>query len=208
MNIYETINKRRTVRDFTEKLIDTEIIHRILDAGLKAPSNDHMRSWEFIIVNDMPTRLKLIDKVNKNFTREQITEILDSWKANDQCQREMYYDGIPKQYNMLLTAGCLIIPCFRQDYPLLSPSSLSSLNGFASIWLCIENILLAAAAEGIFGVTRIPFETEQPHIKAVLNIPSNYEVPCYLALGYPKDEPNKIKQIQINVKDRIHLTWW
>ena len=66
---------------------------------------------------------------------------------------------------MLLTAGCLIIPCFRQFEPLLKPKSLSALNPFASIWCCIENMLIAAAAEWIYGVTRIPFDEEIKHLK-------------------------------------------
>lgn len=52
MELYEAIDNRRTVRDFEDKIIDMNIIKRILSAGLKAPTNDHLRSWEFVIVND------------------------------------------------------------------------------------------------------------------------------------------------------------
>lgn len=82
-------------------------------------------------------------------------KILDEWKAFNPIQRESYFEAIPKQYKMLLTAECLIIPCLRQPYPLLKPMKLGSLNFFASIWCGIENILLSVVAEGIFGVTRI-----------------------------------------------------
>lgn len=43
MEFYEAIDKRRTVRDFEDKIIDIEIIKRILSAGLKAPTNDHLK---------------------------------------------------------------------------------------------------------------------------------------------------------------------
>jgi nitroreductase len=66
MDMYEAIFSRRTVRDFQEKEIDLEIIKRILNAGLHAPTNNHLREWEFVIVNDKSARLKLIDKVKKN----------------------------------------------------------------------------------------------------------------------------------------------
>ena len=52
MDIYEAIEKRRTVRDFEDKSIDPKIIKKILSAGLKAPTNNHLREWEFVIVND------------------------------------------------------------------------------------------------------------------------------------------------------------
>jgi nitroreductase len=208
MDMYEAICSRRTVRDFQEKKIDLEIIKRILNAGLHAPTNNHLREWEFVIVNDKSARLKLIDKVRKSATAAEVTAILDNWGCFDPIQREMYFDGIPKQYKMLLTAACLIIPCFRQKWPLLQPSNLSALNGFASIWCCIENILLAAAAEGIYGVTRIPFAEESKHLKELLQSPVDYEIPCYIALGYPAENAPHIKQLSIKVEDRMHFNKW
>ncbi len=47
MDVYKAIYTRRTVRDFKEKEIDMEIVRKILDAGMQAPSNNHMREWEF-----------------------------------------------------------------------------------------------------------------------------------------------------------------
>jgi nitroreductase len=208
MDIYEAIYARRTVRDFKAQEIDLEIIKKILQAGLQAPTNNHLREWEFVLVNDPAARLKLIDKVKKSTTTAEITTVLDTWGCFDPVQRDMYFDGIPKQYKMLLTADCLIIPCFRQKWPLLQPGNLSALNGFASIWCCIENILLAAAAEGIYGVTRIPFDAESHYLKELLQSPAEYEIPCYMALGYPADDAPQIKQLSINIEDRLHFNQW
>lgn len=207
MELYEAIYSRRTVRDFIEKQIDVEIIKKIIDAGLQAPSNNHMREWEFIIINDKAARLEIISKVNKNDSEEEAVRIIDGWGLADKYQREMYIDGIPKQYRMLLNAGCLIIPCFRQ-VNLLKPQNLSALNAFASIWCCIENIFLAAVSEGIYGVTRIPFDEEIMLIKKTANIPDDYEIPCYIALGYPKENSKKILQHSINAEERIHFNKW
>ncbi|TYQ18118.1 UNVERIFIED_CONTAM: nitroreductase [Acetivibrio alkalicellulosi] len=208
MNIYEAIYLRKTVRDFNEKDIDEDIIRKIIDAGLQAPTNNHMRQWEFIIIKDKASRLKVIDKIVNNTTKEDSEKIIDKWGMTDQLQREMYIEAIPKQYQMLLTAGCLIIPCFYQSKPLLKPSNLSDLNSFASIWCCIENILLTAASEGIFGVTRIPFDKEIEHLREVLKIPEDYEFPCYLALGYPDENVKQIRQHEIKAEDRMHFNKW
>jgi len=208
MDVYEAIYSRRTVRDFEDKKIDIAVIKRILGTGLHAPSNDHMREWEFIIVNDMPTRIAAIDKVEKRITHEEIEKMLDNWQYSDKPQREMYLTAIPKQYKMLLTAGCLIIPCFRQKWPLLKSDNLSGLNGFASVWCCIENILIVAAGEGIGGVTRIPFDEESKHLKAVLKVPEDYEIPCYIALGYPNKNVKPVEQHSVNVEQKMHFDKW
>jgi nitroreductase len=207
MDIYEAIATRRTIRDFEDKPVPFEILRKILDAGLKAPTNDHMRRWHFIIVDDLETRQALVH-VFPRTSRADAKSIIDKWGLVDTLQREMYLDGIPKQIKMILTAGALVIPCFHQPQPLLKPKSLSSLNAFASIWCCIENVLLAAAAEGVFGVMRIPFDKESETLREVLNIPQDYCVPCYLALGYPKPGLKQIQQHVIDVKERISIDKW
>ena len=209
MDIYEAISKRRTVRDFQNMTIRSEVIIRIIEAGLRAPTNNHLRQWEFILINNKKVRLTVVKKVNKNISALDSEKLLDSWGYTDQYQRQMYINAIPKQYGMLLKAGCLIIPCFRQESPLLSPKNLSALNGFASMWCCIENMLLAAVAEGIYGVTRIPFDKEIKHLKNTLDIPEEYTIPCYLALGYPDENQTKsIPQHNIRAVERMHINKW
>lgn len=43
MEFYEVIEKRRTIRDFENVVVPTETIEQIIEAGLKAPTKDHMR---------------------------------------------------------------------------------------------------------------------------------------------------------------------
>ncbi len=208
MDVYEAIAKRTTIRDFEDREIPLDIIKKLLAAGLQAPSNDHLRRWEFILVQDKDQREALIHSLDKPRSPQSVKRIVNGMGLTESSQREMYLDAIPKQYAMLLHAGCLIIPCFFTHAPLLKPETLSSLNCFASIWCCIENILIAAAAEGIFGVTRIPFEAERKIIRRVLNIPTPYETPCYLALGYPTVDAKRMPQYTVNLEDKIHLNKW
>lgn len=63
MDFYETINKRRTIRDFANATIDDTTIRKIIEAGMKAPTNDHMRDWHFIVIQDKQTVQKLIEKI-------------------------------------------------------------------------------------------------------------------------------------------------
>lgn len=210
MDIYTAINTRRTVRDFENRAIEMEIIEKLLDAGLKAPTNDHMRSWEFVIVNNKDTRLKLLEGVKESVpgTTSEIINDVESWGMTDKQQKDMYLDAMPKQQSMIYNAGCLILPFFREDDPVLQPKNIHSLNEFASMWCCIENILLAAVSEGIFGVTRIPNYNESERIKKIIGHPDNYFLPCYIALGYPAQNAKVITQKDISVKDRIHFNLW
>lgn len=207
MELYEAIEKRRTIRDFEDKPIEEDIIKRILSAGLKAPTNNHLREWEFVIVNDKKERSRILNLEDMT-SHDECEKMLDGFGMTDSDQRGMYHIAMPRQFSMLYNSGCLILPFFKLREPLMNPSCLSSLNEFASIWCCIENILLAAAAEGILGVTRIPMTEELEHIKKTVNHPDNYAMPCYIALGYPGKNAKLPVQKEIKVEDRMHINHW
>lgn len=208
MNIIKALHSRQTIRDFATKEISKSTIEKLIGAGFAAPSNNHMREWHFVLLQDLAKRKELLDKVIKPTGVKGATSIIDRWGLKDPLQRGCYIEAIPKQYSMLFSAPLLILPIFHQPYPLLKPKSLSDLNYFASIWACIENILVAAAAEGIFGVTRIPFSDESKTIKKYLNIPADYEFPAWIALGYPAKGAKRVKQVEIKLSERIHLNAW
>lgn len=44
MDLYEAIDKRHIVRDFKDKAVSGEILEKIINAGLKAPTHDHLRN--------------------------------------------------------------------------------------------------------------------------------------------------------------------
>ena len=207
MEIYEAIEARRTIREFKDLAVEMPVVEKIINAGLKAPSNDHLRNWEFVVVTSKEARANLLQVKDMEST-SQINSLLDSWNLSDKLQRDMFLEAMPRQYSMLYNAGCLILPFFKKKTPLLQPQTLSSLNPFASIWCCIENMLLSAAAEGLFGVTRIPMPNESEHIKNVLKHPDEYAMPCYLALGYPAENAARTVQKNITAKDKIHLNTW
>jgi nitroreductase len=208
MNVYEAMTARKTIRDFTPEEVSPQTIKKIISAGMLAPTNDHMRRWHFVVLQDRAKRKELLDRVINPVDEQGAVKIVDDWGLIDPDQRFAYIDAIPKQYAMLYNCGALILPFFEQSYPLLKPESLSSLNGLASIWCCVENMLVAAAAEGIFGVTRIPFEEERYIIKQTLCVPPYYETPCWLALGYPAENAKRARQVQIDLDERIHVNGW
>ena len=208
MEFYDVINARRTIRDFKDECIDMEIINRIIAAGMKAPTNDHMRDWHFIIVTDEEVVCRLIKKIPKKVSEKRVAFIMKSWNLKDECQQKMYSDAIPKQYQMLANASCILIPLFKQKKDLLKPKDLSALNSFASIWCCLENIFLAITAEKYAYALRIPLGEEQEYVKSVLKFPDEYVMPCYIAIGKPADDAIHNEQINYTIEDKIHMNEW
>lgn len=52
MELYDAIYSRRIVRDFKEQTVPDDILEKIINAGLQAPTHDHLRNWEFVIIQD------------------------------------------------------------------------------------------------------------------------------------------------------------
>lgn len=208
MEFFETVEKRRTVRDFENEEIPSEIIEKIIGAGLKAPTNDHMRDWHYIVIRDKNTLVKLLDIIPKGISDEDMEQLLKDWNLNDSEQQSCYKNAVPKQHKMLMDAAAVIIPLLKQKTDILHPDNISHLNGFASIWCSIENIFLAATAEGYGCNLRIPLGNEEEYAKSVLGFPDDYFMPCFIGIGKPKKDAPVIKQKDIGIKERIHANKW
>jgi nitroreductase len=205
LDLYEAINNRRSVRKFQTKPVEKEKLQRILEAGLKAPSNNHLRQWEFILIKDAEQRKKVTELVSKakNITNEmKLEKTLGNW--TDPLQKEMYSKALPVQEKMLVSSPELLVVCYRLRKLLKECEILYDLNDLASIWMCIGNILLAMAAEGLYGVTSVPRETAS--LKWLLGVPDGYEVAAAIPIGYPEDY--LIKQKAVSLEEKLHYDKW
>ena len=205
MEFYEVVNKRRSVREFQSKSVEADKLQRILDAGLKAPSHNHLREWKFILLRDLEQRVRVVeagakaeDVTDKNRLGEAVRGL------SDDLQREMYLKALPVQKRMLLSSPELLVVCFRMKKPLRECKTLYELNNFASVWSCIENVLLAMTAEGLYGVTYIPHETSS--LKKIMGVPKDYEVATLIPMGYPQEY--SVKQKPISLREKRHYNEW
>lgn len=204
MEFYEAINNRKTVREFEDETIPTDIIEKIISAAFKAPTNDHLRDWHYIIVRDKNVAAKLLDIIPQGISDEDMDLLIKDWNLSDSLQQECYRNAVPKQYRMLFESSIIIIPLLKQKTDILHPDNISHLNGFASIWCSIENIFLAVTAEGYGCNLRVPLGNEGEYARDVLGFPNDYFMPCFIGIGKPKKDISPVKQKKINVKDRIH----
>ena len=50
--VQEAIKNRRSIREFTEQPVSADFLHRIIDAGIWAPSGLNNQPWRFVIIRD------------------------------------------------------------------------------------------------------------------------------------------------------------
>lgn len=204
MELQECIRRRRTVRDFSKEEVPFEIVKKALEAGLKAPSYNHLKQWDFILVKQQNIRLALTK--TEEMTEEITDELKEAFEDHDILAKEMYLDAIPKQKRMILTAPELLVVAYKPKTRISESKRVYDLNCLASVWCCIENILLSFAENDVFGVTFIPKNTKA--VKQVLNIPQELEVAAIIPFGYKAPDAKIIPQKEVRLESRLHINEW
>lgn len=205
MEFSEVLDNRRTYRDYSDREVSDEILNKVISAAFKAPTNDHLRQFEFVVVRGRENIAKVIAPLAKNMAafKDLVFEVDNT---GDKDKMAMFTDALPKQQRMLMQSGLLIIPFYNQKQnPLLHPVEQSSLNYFASAWCALENMLLSATEEGLGTVFHIPVADEAEQIKKIVNAPEGYEFICLLTMGYPLEGAFLPRQKEINILHRIHF---
>ena len=87
MDLYEAIYNRRVVRDFKDKVVPDEVLKRIIDAGMQAPTHDHLRNWEFVILKDKEDKERALQFVRQGV--EPTLEILKKTLTDGTLQQNV-----------------------------------------------------------------------------------------------------------------------
>ncbi len=166
MELYQAIERRRTIRKFQGSATEDQL-KRILAAGTQAPSGMNKQNWEFVIVDDSG----IVDKIS------QVKYILNRGKAAGEKVSEEQEKGALKQKESFKNASLVVVYCNRE------------LADVAGPWLCIENMLLAAVAEGL-GARIARFGGDAVgQINAILHAPQQMELVAAISIGRPAEEP-------------------
>ncbi len=177
--LYSAIYRRRDVRSqFTADEIPEEVLCRILDAAHHAPSVGYMQPWNFILIKDLETR----KRVKKSFEDEKIR----ASQSFEEPRRSKY---LAFKLEGILEAPiniCITCDSSRFGPAVIGRSSILETDVY-SVCCCIQNLWLAARAEGLgMGWVSILRNDE---LKPILGIPQNILPVAYLCLGYVKHFP-------------------
>ena len=199
MEFYKVINKRRSIRQFEDREIPRDVLERILDAGLKAPSSNHQRRWELVTLTEKPMIMELAKFIKPYPCRIQEPK---------SPQQEMFKIAYPRQRTMIEESACVILPWFQQKYPLSEDKNGYGLMDYGATWALIENMLLAATAEGLGSVVHIPVKKEPAQIKEFLKVPDGWALPALVVLGYAIKDPLLPRQVKATVENKVRWNRW
>jgi 5,6-dimethylbenzimidazole synthase len=172
-DLYEVIHRRRDVRgQFTGAPVPDDALDRILTAAHAAPSVGLTQPWDFVIVRDPAVRRAFHDHVHAE--RATFAATLDPAAAERFSRIKI--DGV-------LESTLSVVVTYDHDRggPAILGRHAIADAGLYSTCLAIENLWLAATAEGL-GVGWVSFYRE-PYLRELLGIPAGIRPVAWLCLG-------------------------
>lgn len=170
---YDVVHRRRDVRgEFTGAPVPDDVLHRILSAAHAAPSVGLTQPWDFVLVRDTRTRTAFQSHVAQE--RQVFAEQLDG-------QRSRVFSRIKVEGVLESTLGVVVTYAPDRGAPAVLGRHAIADAGLYSVCLAIENLWLAATAEGL-GVGWVSFYREE-FLRELLCIPSSVRPVAWLCLG-------------------------
>lgn len=180
LSFYNSMNERRSVRDFSDRPIALEVIENLIKTAATAPSGAHKQPWTFCLVSD--------SEIKKQIRIAAEEEELESYKSR--MSNEWLDDLKPLGTNwhkpFLETAPYLII-IFKRSYE-IGENNQKKNNYYVQESVGIATGLLLAAIHnaGLVALTHTP--SPMGFLTEILKRPKNEKPFLLIPIGYPADE--------------------
>lgn len=172
--LYKVIAERRDIRHFLPDPIDPELLTRLLNAAHSAPSVGFMQPWRFVRISDPDLRTSIYQMVEQE--RINTAHALD--QRADEFMR-LKVEGV-RECGELLVAALMD----RREEHIFGRRTLPEMD-LASVACAIQNIWLAARAEGI-GMGWVSL-FDAGKLAALLEMPAGAKPVAVICLGHVKE---------------------
>jgi nitroreductase len=180
MDFFEAVTTLRAIRHLRTDPIPDDVLRRVLDAAICAPSGGNRQGWSFVVVRDAPTRARIGALYHECFGElMKLPYYRDASAAPPDSPAAKVVASARHLGDHLGEAPVLIVACLATD------GAKPTLTTGASIYPAVQNILLTARALGLGScLTTIHRFRDQP-LKELLGIPADVETAALIPLGYP-----------------------
>jgi len=177
---YKTMNKRRSIRFFSDKDVPLKVIKNIVRTAGTAPSGAHMQPWTYVVVRnpDLKKKIREVAEEEEKITYE--SRMSDEWKE------DLLKLGTDWRKPFLEKAPYLIV-VFKQSYGIREDGSKKKhyyVN--ESVGISMGFLIAAIHNAGLVTLTHTP--SPLGFLRKLLNRPENEKALVLLPVGYPTDD--------------------
>ena len=199
MELADALRTTGSVRQFTNRSVDDDVLYEVLDDARFAPSGGNRQAWRVIVVRDTATRRAVRD-LYLDAWHDYVAHLLAglvpfSPLASDEERRvaaaqrpaaieHSRPDGFAETLD---TVPVMLVVC--ADLAAFAATDLQlerySMVGGASLYPFVWSILLAAHDRGLGGVMTTVATRHEVEMQKTLAIPAGFAVASVVLLGYP-----------------------
>lgn len=177
-DFYNWLDKRRSIRDFSDKHIPKEVIENLIKSASTAPSGAHKQPWTFCAISNPLLKSKIRREAEVAEKEGYESRMSERWKKD----LEPFATDMNKPF--LEIAPWLII-AFKRVHE-LGESGEKNNNYYVneSIGIACGMLISAIHNAGLVTLTHTP--SPMNFLAKILNRPSNERAFLLLPVGYPK----------------------
>jgi len=210
MELDQVMRTTGAVRAFTDAPVDRATIARILERARFAPSGGNRQPWTVISVEDPALRARIRELADLGW-REYVA-YLDAGlvpfaPGADGKQFPAPFDldaarAAPRPspfLDALDRAPALLVVCAHLPSLAVQDTGLDrqSIVGGASVYPFVQNLLLAARADGLGGVMTTFLCRQEPAARELLHLPPDTAIAAMVALGVPEKFPTRLTRREV-----------
>jgi len=176
---YEWINRRRTVRQFSDTPIPDEVIENIILSASTAPSGAHKQPWTFCVIKDPEIKHQI------RVAAEKEEKISYEQRMPQEWLDDLEPFGTDWHKEFLEIAPVLIV-VFKRNYEYKETRKANNYYVSESVGLATGFLLAAVHNAGLVALTHTP--SPMNFLKSILNRPDNEKPFLLIPIGKPHPE--------------------
>ena len=177
---YEFMNRRRSVRMFSDRPVPREVIENIIRAAGTAPSGANKQPWRFVAVSDPQVKREI-----RLGAEEEEREFYHR-RANADWLRDLQAIGTDEHKPFLEIAPWLIIVFKLMKDDLLQNESDQVYYVNESVGIAVGFLLAAAHHAGLAALTHTP--SPMKFLGTILKRPPEERPYLLIPIGYPSED--------------------
>lgn len=176
---YELLNRRRTVRDYSDRPVPFELIEKAIATAGTAPSGANLQPWRFVVVKDAEIKRKIREAAEKEEHESYNGRMSEKWL------RRLAPLGTNEHKPFLEIAPYLIV-VFRINSFIEDGDTEPTYYSQESVGIAVGMLLSALHNMGLATLTHTP--SPMKFLQEILGRPKN-EIPFVLIpVGYPAED--------------------
>jgi len=177
---YADMDRRRTVRDFSDRPVPRDIIETALRAANTAPSGANLQPWHFAVVSGPETKRKI------RLAAEAEEREFYEHRASEEWLKALQPLGTDDQKPFLETAPYLIAVFLQKFGELPDGTKVKHYYPTESTGLASGILITALHTAGLATLTHTP--SPMKFLNEILGRPKNERPFLLLVVGYPADD--------------------